>query len=174
VEREPALQSIQNKLDNLLVQRQESELDVFSAEANITAVQENYRELAGGRRAAGPLERVGDPGRGVRIHEVKFEGLYLSDDATQRLLERWMDEWREVNPPPVEEARERTTRETLIQFAEYAVQYFKQREGEQPSAQRLIDTLVALLKGTLRALPADSEAYRRLATAIRQLEDNPG
>jgi len=170
---EPALQTIQQMLSSLLVERQANALDGFATTANTTAIREDYRELVGGKRAGGMRGgKTDDPGRGVRVHEVKLEGIYLSDDDTQRLLQQWIDDWRDGNPPPIEDLRERTVQETLIQFAEYAVLYFKEQDGEQPRIQRLIDALVSLLKGTLKALPPGSDHYRRLSVVIRQLEDS--
>jgi hypothetical protein len=170
----PALQTIQHMLNSLLVNRQATALDGFGAAANIATIREDFRELAGGRRMGRRTGgKAADPGRGVRVHEVKLEGLYLSDDDTQRLVQQWVDDWRDGNLPPAEEPQDRTRREALIQFAEYAVMYFRERDGEQPRIQRVIDALVSLLKGTQKALPVNSEQHRRLAAAIRQLEDSP-
>lgn len=164
-----ALQTIQQMLTDLLVNRQENALSGFETTAEIVAIREDYRELAGGKRSGGRAgEKTDDPGRGVRVHEVRLEGISISDDDTQRLLQQWIDAWRQGNPPQQPHQPANTAQEALIQFAEYAVQFFKDQSGGQVQIQRLVESLVRLLKGTLRALPP-GEDRNRLSAAIRRL-----
>jgi hypothetical protein len=164
-----AMQTIQTMLTDLLVDRQAGVLDGFGDATNIVEIREVFRELEGGQRPGGSrIGKSADPGRGVRVHEVKLEGISLSDDDTQRLLQQWIDDWRQGNPHPPVDTQVRADQEALIHFAEYAVQYFKVQPGSQPQIQRLVDSLVRLLQGTLRALPPGEDRERLLA-ATRQL-----
>jgi hypothetical protein len=165
-----ALETIQVMITNLLVKGQVNVLDGFGEVENIAAIREDYRGLTGGQRPQRSTDKsLPEPGRGIVVHEVSLEAIYLSENDIQRLLQNWIETWRQRNPPNENEIGVMAGHESLIQFAEYAVQYFAQDPGSQPHPQRLVESLVSLLRGTMQALPPKSPEYRRLADAISQL-----
>ena len=168
------LNAIRTDLADLLVSRQTAIFDSFQDAPNIATLWEDYREIFGGSRdRSQPLSQVSDPGRGIRVHEVSIDAVYLAEADLRGVLWQWYDDWKQTNSLTPSDLEDKSEQDTLICFAEYALQYLKQVPEDQPLTQHLRISLACLLRGTQKALPADSPEFGRLEAVIRRLGGCP-